>query len=143
MPRILPETVQCNLARCCAARPPGSTVHYIGAMLGRRSHNVRLTLRIDRSEVLPYLRSIGWWSSPSFRSEVFDDVPAFASSVVLNLDVGSVVAPGVGLEIKPDTPEDAPGRLVVVEGVRLGQHRSHSLRRHCDDRRHVDGRPEY
>jgi hypothetical protein len=98
-----PAAVEERLGDCIAAIPPGAYPFALGAMVARDTRAVRLCVKglaIDR--VADYLEAAGWPGSHRRLAELLGPLPALAGRVVVDLDVGAEVLPGVGIECSFD-----------------------------------------
>jgi hypothetical protein len=94
-------------------------------MLGRPGEAVRVSVLVPRLDAHPYLASIGWHSG----LETLDrGIEAFASytdfddpyaAVQIDLDVGGVIGPLIGLTLRPRHLSGWPGLLDALVGAGL------------------------
>jgi hypothetical protein len=99
LPALWPPGLGANLAACFAACPAGSSVSYLGAMLGRTTEALRVNVkRLRLEELVPFLQAVGWNGPP----EAIEQWAGWAwdrvDGVTVCLDVGPVVYPHLGLE---------------------------------------------
>lgn len=95
----LSPQIKQNLALCSDSLPVGSQILYIGAMLSRKLEAVRVNVTgIPQEKLSAYLTEIGWKYSVSELKEILHILSSFSDLIILNLDVGNVVFPKIGIE---------------------------------------------
>jgi hypothetical protein len=99
----LPDPIRRNVQRCIGALPPGAALTYVGVLLSRATDTIRLCARMQVERVRPYLDALEWHDRTSrLQSVLFHAARAYASDVVVNLDVGHSISPKLGIEVKPN-----------------------------------------
>jgi hypothetical protein len=97
--RPIPLQVERNLFNCFNLLPTGAQVFQMGVMLARRSDTVRICVRgISTAQILEYLSCIGWAGEVSEVKAVVSQLSSFVERIDLDLDIGEVVFPKIGME---------------------------------------------
>ncbi len=112
--KSISPAIQTIINNCINNLPKFGYIVYIGTMLSRSTSPIRLCVKIPISDVVPYLKALGWNHNFERVSHVLNNlVKDFAENVVLNLDVRDTIMPRVGVEIKPAF--QAKGWDVILE----------------------------
>ncbi len=97
--RNLPTKIEDKLFQCFDLLPEGAYVFQIGVMLARQSDLVRICIRdISPTQIVDYLTQINWQGSIVELKNVLDRLSNFVDRIDLDIDVGEVVFPKIGLE---------------------------------------------
>lgn len=97
--RSLSLEAERNLAACFNALPSAAHIFQVGVMLSRRLDGTRICVGGMCMEQVPgYLAAIGWPSSTEELEGILFMLSRFVDSVYLDVDVGSVVSPKIGIE---------------------------------------------
>jgi hypothetical protein len=97
--RNIPTKVEQKLFQCFDLLPEGAYVFQIGVMLARQSDLVRICIRnISPTQIVDYLTQINWQGSIVELKNVLDPLSNFVDRIDLDIDVGEVILPKIGLE---------------------------------------------
>jgi hypothetical protein len=91
-----------RLMYCLEFLPEGGTVYSIGAMFSRQTDMLRLCLSLPTRSVPDYLSTIGLGNTALDVAPLLRLIEPYATRIDLDLDIGQVIGPTVGLEVKPD-----------------------------------------
>jgi hypothetical protein len=88
-----------KLFDCFNLLPDGAWISQIGAMLARQVEPVRVCITdISTDKLLDYLSRIGWAGSISKLEAFVSELSSFVDRIDLDLDVGDIILPKIGLE---------------------------------------------
>lgn len=97
--RNLPSKVERQLLNCFDLLPGSAYVFQIGVMLARKCDFVRICIRnISPEQILDYLAKINWQGSVSDLKSILTKLSSFVERIDLDIDVGEVIFPKIGLE---------------------------------------------
>jgi hypothetical protein len=97
--------------RCLSALPNGAFVFQAGAIFDDDRAPARLCIRnIETAAIPEYLKKIGWHGEEKPLSETLATFSQWADRIDLDIDVGEVVSPKIGLECYLIEPEDQKRR---------------------------------
>jgi hypothetical protein len=95
----LPSHVEQNLLHCFNLLPTDAWVFQIGMMLARQVDAVRICIRgINAEQILGYLSAIGWTGNREELKVLLSNLSTNVDRIDLDLDIGDVVYPKIGLE---------------------------------------------
>ena len=98
----VPQTTKNTLKNCINHLPKFAHIAYIGTMLSRSTSPIRLCVKMEISDIVPYLKAIGWNHDTKQTAKVLNNlIKDFAENVVLTLDVQDNIMSRVGFEYKP------------------------------------------
>jgi hypothetical protein len=114
----VPPAILATLRRCLGELPAGAALPYVGLLLPRGEHQLRLCLAgLDRHALPRYLRGVEWPGPPAPLRRAMGELARFRpgaprhSPGLVHLDVGGTVLPVVGLEYPCSRPEQMRGRI--------------------------------
>lgn len=97
--QALPIPVEQKILACLAELPGKAYIFQVGVMMARPSTAVRLCIRdITPADILPYLTRLGWSGPSGPLAALIANLSRQVDRVDLDLDVGEVLLPKIGLE---------------------------------------------
>jgi hypothetical protein len=97
--RCLPSQIESQLFNCFDLLPREAYVFQIGVMLARKSDLVRICIRnISSEQIIEYLTQLNWPGSISDLKTILAQLSSLVERIDLDLDVGEVILPKIGLE---------------------------------------------
>ncbi|MBD0344603.1 MAG: hypothetical protein ICV63_07165 [Coleofasciculus sp. Co-bin14] len=95
----IPLSFEQKLFDCFDSLPTGACIFHIGAMLARQVDTVRVCITdIPPDKLLDYLSRLGWTGSISKLEAFILELSSLVDRVDLDLDVGDIILPKIGLE---------------------------------------------
>jgi len=95
----IPDDVEQKIVDCIFKMPKGSVLFQVGTMLSRLTNDIRLVFkRMLPSQIVPYLKSIGWSDKEEGLSLLLENIQRYVSRVVLHITVREQVDPKIGIE---------------------------------------------
>ena len=86
--RKMPEKIEQNIIKAIQQLPPEALIMDAGVMLSRPVSGVRLIIaKIQPSDIIPYLRKIGWFEESSDLSGLLKDLEQQVTRIVLHITI--------------------------------------------------------
>jgi hypothetical protein len=99
--------------------PDSGTIFSVGSMYSRQTDALRLCLSMPVRDVPGYLVSMGMGEAATHLCSLLELIEVCATRIDLDLDVGNVIGTTIGIEARPDNPDQWPLLLHQLVTSRL------------------------
>jgi hypothetical protein len=116
-------SLQSNLQICHNSLPDGAKIDYLGVMLPRLAHGIRIVVKgISGCQLVDYLRKIGLTVSMDFLPNLILTLCQFSDSIALALNIDERIYPQIGLEcfLTQQHPDESKWNLLLDYLVEKG-----------------------
>jgi len=100
--------------RCLSHLSPEAVVVHVGALGARRVQAVRLVISVRWQEIVTYLTQIGWPGQLDRVGQLAERYGPLADSLSICLDLGTAIAPCLGVELFPSVAYDNRQEIRVL-----------------------------
>ncbi|MBD2616272.1 hypothetical protein H6G94_34395 [Nostoc punctiforme FACHB-252] len=94
----LPPALEKKFIDCIKRLPPRTSIFQVGMMFSRTVEAIRLCLVGSPSELLPYLKEIGWTGQLAEVEKLVNSLSGCVDGIILDLDIGEQIYPRIGIE---------------------------------------------
>ncbi|MFN6535642.1 MAG: prenyltransferase/squalene oxidase repeat-containing protein [Nostoc sp. EkiNYC01] len=94
----LPPALEKKFIDCIKRLPPQTSIFQVGMMFSRTVEAIRLCLVGSPSELLPYLKEIGWTGQLAEVENLVNSLSGCVDGIILDLDIGEQIYPRIGIE---------------------------------------------